>query len=243
MHGFAYDAIHDEIVVTSPLAQAILIFRGSASGEEPPVRVIQGPHTLIDGPPNLGNDRVSIDPVNDEIYVPAVPSSILVFDRKANGDMAPKRVLTGPDTQFQAPGIRGMASVAVDPIHNVLVVNNHNALLVFDRTATGDAKPRRVIEGPKSGVANISSFQVYASKGLIIAGGQGGVIGAWSIEDNGDVPPRWRIPVQQLTGYVASGIALDPIHKEMILSCAGQRVRPPSGIANTILTFSWPEIF
>jgi len=24
MHGFAYDAIHDEIVVTSPLAQAIL---------------------------------------------------------------------------------------------------------------------------------------------------------------------------------------------------------------------------
>ena len=100
-----------------------------------------------------------------------------------------------------------------------------------------------MIEGPKSGVANISSFQVYASKGLIIAGGQGGVIGAWSIEDNGDVPPRWRIPVQQLTGYVASGIALDPVHKEMILSCAGQRVRPPSGIANTILTFSWPEIF
>ena len=243
MHGFAYDAIHDEIVVTSPLAQAILIFRGSANGEESPVRVIQGPHTLIDGPPNLGNDRVSIDPVNDEIYVPSVPSSILVFDRKANGDVAPKRVLTGPDTQFQAPGIRGMASVAVDPIHNVLVVNNHNALLVFDRTATGNAKPTRVIEGPKSGVANISSFQVYASKGLIIAGGQGGVIGAWSIDDNGDVPPRWRIPVQQLTGYVASGIALDPVHKEMILSCAGQRVRPPSGIANTILTFSWPEIF
>jgi hypothetical protein len=186
---------------------------------------------------------VSIDPVNDEIYVPAVPSSILVFDRKVNGDVAPKRVLTGPDTQFQAPGIRGMASVAVDPIHNVLVVNNHNALLVFSRTATGNAKPRRVIEGPKSGVANISSFQVYASKGLIIAGGLGGVIGAWSIEDNGDVPPRWRIPVQQLTGYVPSGIALNPVHKEMILSCAGQRVRPPTGIANTILTFSWPEIF
>jgi hypothetical protein len=78
MHGFAYDAIHDEIVVTSPLAQAILIFRGSASGEEPPVRVIQGPHTLIDGPPNLGNDRVSIDPVNDEIYLPARMVKILM---------------------------------------------------------------------------------------------------------------------------------------------------------------------
>ena len=238
MHGFAYDAFHDEIVVTSPLAQAILIFRGGANGEEPPLRVIQGPHTKIDGPPNLGNDRVSIDPEHDEIYIPATPSSILVFDRKANGDVAPKRVLTGADTQ-----IRGMASVAVDPVHNVLVANTRNSLLIFDRTADGNAKPRKVIAGPKSGVANISSFQVYPPKGLIVAGGQGGFIGAWSIDDDGDVAPRWKIPVQQLTGYVASGIALDPAHKEMILSCAGQRVRPPSGIANTVLTFSWPEIF
>ena len=36
MHGFGYDAIHDEIVVTSPLTQAILTFRGAADGEEPP---------------------------------------------------------------------------------------------------------------------------------------------------------------------------------------------------------------
>lgn len=243
MHGFAYDAIHDEIVVTSPLAQAVLTFRGDAHGEEPPLRVIQGPHTQIDGPPDLGNDRVSIDPVHNEIYVPAVPSSILVFDRTASGDVAPKRVLHGPDTQFEAPGIRGMASVAIDPIHNVLVVDHGGKLLIFDRTANGNAKPLRVIGGPNSGVANISSFQIYAPKGWIVTGGRGGFIGVWSIQDDGDVPPRWKIPVEQLTGYVASGIALDPVHKEMMLSCAGQRVRPPSGIANAVLTFSWPEIF
>jgi hypothetical protein len=243
MHGFAYDGMHDEIVVTSPLAQAVLIFKGDANGETPPVRVIQGPHTRIDGPPNLGNDRVTVDPVNDEIYVPAVPSSILVFDRKATGDVAPKRVLNGPDTQFQAPGIRGMATVAVDAIHNVLVVNYANSLLIFDRTATGNTKPLRVIKGPKSGVGQISSFQIYAPKGWILANGQGGFIGVWSIEDNGDVPPRWKIPVQQLTGYTASGIALDPAHKEVLLSCAGQRARPRDGIANAVLTFSWPEIF
>jgi len=243
MHGFAYDSIHDEIVVTSPLAQAVLTFKGDANGEEPPIRVIQGPHTRIDGPPNLGNDRVSIDPVHNEIYVPSVPSSILVFDRQANGDVTPKRVLSGPDTGFQEPGIRGMATVAVDPVHNVLVVNHRNSLLIFDRTASGNTKPVRVISGPKSGVASISSFQIYAPKGWIVAGGQGGFIGVWSIEDSGDVPPRWKIPVQELTGYVASGIALDPAHKEVLLSCAGQRARPRSGIANAVLTFSWPEIF
>jgi hypothetical protein len=238
MHGFGYDALHDEIVVTSPLTQAILIFRGAANGEEPPIRVIQGPHTQIQGTAYGGNDRVSVDPANNEIYIPVVPNSILVFDRNANGDVAPKRVLTGPDTQ-----IRGMASVAVDPVHNVLIANTNNSLLIFDRTASGNTKPKAVIQGPNSGLANISSFQVYAPKGWILAGGQGGFIGAWSVDDSGDVAPRWKIPVQQLTGYVASGIALDPAHKEMILSAAGQRVRPTSGIMNTVITFSWPEIF
>ena len=232
MHGFGFDALHDEIVVTSPLAQAILIFRGGASGEEPPLRVIQGPHTQIQGTAYGGNDRVSVDPVNDEIYIPVTPAAILVFDRNANGDVPPKRVLKGRS-----------GAVAVDPVRNLLVVNGGSSLTIFDRTASGDDRPKAVIQGPKSGVANISSFQVYAPKGWIIAGGQGGFIGAWSVEDNGDVAPRWKIPVQQLTGYVASGIALDPAHKEMILSAAGQRVRPPSGIMNTVITFSWPEIF
>ena len=45
MHDIAFDAIHDEIVVTSPLAQAILTFRGAANGEEAPIRYIQGDKT------------------------------------------------------------------------------------------------------------------------------------------------------------------------------------------------------
>src|ERR1700689_2604692 len=80
MHGFSYDDLNDEIVVMSPLAQAVLIFRGGANGEEPPVRVIQGPHTQIKGTPYGANAILTTDPVNSEIYVPAVPNSILVFD-------------------------------------------------------------------------------------------------------------------------------------------------------------------
>ena len=49
MHGFSYDPIHDEIVVNSPLSQAILVFRGGANGEEAPLRIIQGPKTGILG--------------------------------------------------------------------------------------------------------------------------------------------------------------------------------------------------
>ena len=241
MHGFSYNARRDEIVVMSPLAQAVLIFRGGASGEEPPVRVIQGPRTQIQGSANAGNAIVSIDEVNDEVYVPVVSNRILVFDLGGNGDVPPNRMLTG---------ISG--SVQVDALHNLLMVNTGRAMNIFERTASGNAKPKAVITGPRSGMGRMNTFQVYPPKGLIIAGGndlpgqqQTSFIGAWSIDDNGDVPPKWKIPVQQLTGYGPYSVALDPAHKEIMMASAGGngRVRPTRGIMSTVITFSWPEIF
>ncbi len=88
------------------------------------------------------------------------------------------------------------------------------------------------------------------SKGWIIAGGGDftagyGFVGAWNITDNGDVAPRWRIPVQQLTGYDPYSLTIDPAHKEMLIAAAGGngRLRPTRGVMNAIVTFSWPEIF
>ena len=42
MHAIAYDEVHDEYMVPQQFGQAILTFRGGASGEEAPIRVIQG---------------------------------------------------------------------------------------------------------------------------------------------------------------------------------------------------------
>jgi len=253
MHGFGYDAIHDEIVVNSALAQSILTFRGGANGEEPPIRVIQGPHTKIIGTAYAANDKVGIDPANNEILLPTgtggeggrggdngtVPNAILVFAREANGDVAPKRILSGPDTQ-----IRGVASVAVDPVRNLLFAKVAGKMLIFDRTASENTKPKAVITGPKSSMGNISTIQTYPPKGLIIGACTGGAICAWSVNDNGDVPPRYKIPAEQLISYTIFGVALDPVHKEIILPAAGHRMpRPPSGLMNAAVTFSWPEIF
>jgi hypothetical protein len=241
MHGFGYDAVHDEIVVTSPLTQTILIFRGAASGEEPPLRVISGLHTQILGTAYGGNSEVTVDGVHGEIYLPIAPHSVLVFDREADGNVAPKRRLDG---------VQGGA-LAVDPVHNLLIENSSDSMIIYDRLASGTAKPKAVIHGPNADVGNTRSFQVYPPKGWIIGGcGQAYAsslgICAWSINDKGDVAPRWRLPVQKLTGYQPSGIALDPVHKEIILSASGQKVqvsRPNGDIMNTAMTFSWPEIF
>ena len=238
IHGFGYDAVHDEIVATGAISQAILTFRGGANGEEAPIRIIQGPKTGIWGPAYGGNDKVNVDGVHGEIYI-RVGDSLLVFDRLANGDVPPKRVLNG---------VRG-AAVAVDPDRDLLVINGGGAMSIYNRTASGDTKPIRVIQGPKAQVAGADTFMLYPPKGWIVSGCEEAreaplAACAWSINDNGDAPPRWKIPVQQLTkGYQVSATALDPVHKEIIIVANGhkvQTVRPE--IMNAIITFSWPEI-
>src|SRR6516162_2171451 len=96
--------------------------------------------------------------------------------------------------------------------------------------------------GTAPGSVIIHSQKVPVERPRLRDRGQGGVIGGWSIEDNGDVPPRWNSRATALWircfRYCSRSGS-----QGMILSCAGQRVRPPSSIANTILTFSLPEIF
>ncbi len=142
-HYIAVDAVHDELAVPNPFAQAILFFRGGANGNEAPIRIIQGPKTLLNAP-----DNVAVDPVHREVFTASFPTdSILVFRGDASGDAEPVRILHGPNTKLDRP-IR----VEVDPMNNVLAVVTDHAILVFNRTDNGDAAPKWVISGPKTGV-------------------------------------------------------------------------------------------
>jgi len=237
MHALEYDAIHDEVVVGSPLTQTILTFRGGAGGEEVPIRVIRGPHTQIQSTDYDGNDKISMDPVNGEYIIPSATAGgpgkgvILIFDRLANGDVAPKRILGGPDTGFTFPTAKGQGfpNVAVDPVRNYLIVATGGSMMIFDRTASGNAKPLRVIKGGGGQV------KVNAANGMVVGSCDRGSVCAWSLEDTGDdVQPRFKIPAQKLTGVGFSGLALNAVHKEIIL---------PSGGSNVIVTFAWPEVF
>ena len=124
----------------------------------------------------------------------------------ANGDVAPIRIIQGPDTQ-----LRHAQSLAVDPINNILVIGTNRgeeepenrsldgALVIFNRTDNGNVKPRAIIRGPKSGIIRINQIQVYPQRKLIVAAMPGLIdqmepenafLGVWSYDDNGDVPLR-----------------------------------------------------
>lgn len=243
MHDIAFDGVHDEIVVTSPLAQGILTFRGAASGEEAPLRVIQGDKTQLraavrtvtsaDQYAGAGaTAKVTVDPVHSEIFYASIDQHILVYDRLANGNVAPKRVLGGPDTQLK---LGDQTPIRVDPIHNLLIVPvggfGGGQVLVFDRTASGNTPPKGFIKGP---VRMGEQFDIYAPA-LKLVTHTNNNIEIWKIPQSGesDEPPL-KIPAPLGRQSSDIGITLDPLHKEVIVATAA---------GNAIMTFYVPEAF
>ena len=139
-HYIAVDAVHDEIVLPNPFAQAIVVLRGGAKGDDPPLRVIQGPKTKLSAV-----DNVAVDPVHNEIFTASFPNDgIFVYRREANGDEEPIRIIHGPSTKLDRP-IR----VDVDPVNNMIgVVTDHN-IMFYNRTDNGDVAPKWVMGGSK----------------------------------------------------------------------------------------------
>jgi hypothetical protein len=245
MHSIEYDPIHDEFSVPVPLSGAILTFRGDANGEESPIRVIQGSQTQIESPSRLG-----LDPVHNEIYVPQ-GRKIMVYPREANGNVAPIRVLEGPDTKL------GAGAVAIDTIHDLLIAvgglgggggegEGRSQILIFDRMASGNTKPKSIISGPKTMLTSTGGpFTIYPPKGKILVPIRGAIttnamfapdsfVGVWNITDNGDVPPQWTIGGPRGAFEMVRGVTLNPKYKEVIVS--DKRL-------NAVLTFSFPALF
>lgn len=276
MHGLAFDAVHDELIVPVALSGAVLVFKGDARGDQMPIRIIQGSHTGLIRP-----QTVEVDPVNNEIVAADSSSrAILVFDRMANGDVAPKRKIGGLKTDF-----RDIVGVAVDPVHNVIVAANRsaggpNGVYMFDRLADGDVAPIRHIGGENTGVLGrfrqlkldvdrgmiyvaVQAFRkqmatpqkeadLYTNEKALAAlraqqakeqrdddevdseggGDTAGFIGAWAITDDGDVPPRMIIrgPATRAGGF--GGVAVNPKNGEVY------------GVgSNAVMTYLVPHFF
>jgi DNA-binding beta-propeller fold protein YncE len=121
---------------------SITVYRKDAAGDVAPLRVIQGPKTLLNWPTSI-----AVHPDRKELFVANDTSdTITVYRTEDNGDVAPIRVLKGPKSMIKNP-----TGVAVDTKNNELWVSNfgsHSAT-VYPIDAAGDPVPRRVIRsGP-----------------------------------------------------------------------------------------------
>ncbi len=140
--GLALDLAHREIFVANNNA-SITVFDMDASGNTAPLRTLSGGATGMTT--FLGGVALDVD--NDELWVASPDNGkVLVYDRGAFGNTAPKRSLTGPTT-----GLSGPNRVLVDLVHDEVYVSDAfgspREVAVFDRTASGDAAPKRTLGG------------------------------------------------------------------------------------------------
>jgi hypothetical protein len=123
---------------------SITVYPGTANGDVPPVRRIQGAKTGLNWPMAL-----DVDPQHNEIAVANNgDSSIRVFRRTASGNVAPVRVIKGART-----GIKGPMGVAFDVKNDEIWLANYgdHTALVFARTAAGNVAPKRVLRNAPVG--------------------------------------------------------------------------------------------
>src|SRR2546427_5452657 len=253
MHGIFYDHIHDEIVVPVALGGAVLFLPGDAAGDAPPKRVLQGPKTGIVQP-----DTIYVDLVHDELIVESGDNAVLVFPRTAQGDVAPSRRIGGPNSE-----VNNIYGLAADSKRDCIIVANRvegrgrasdDAILVFNRTDNGDPKPKTKIAGPHTGIIKIRQVFVDEDRGLIFATiknnfeaynvddprpspwdpDRTGFIGVWSIDDDGDVPPRGVIKGAATGLGWPAGVAINPKDQEV---CA------MASVSNALFMFKMPEFF
>lgn len=187
----------------------IAIFARLADGNVAPTRVIEGGRTRL----SRTSHAIAYDDKNDEIVIPnPLAEAILFFAGGASGDAAPIRTIQGPKTLLQEND-----ELALDSVHDEIVVPTRQAILIFSRTAGGNVAPVRIISGPKTKIFRARGIAVDPIHNLIAIGNaspQGILI--FNRTDNGDVAPRQIITGPHTGIYALKGFAAVPERGELI---------------------------
>jgi 6-phosphogluconolactonase (cycloisomerase 2 family) len=165
--ALAMDEVRQELFVGVQHPPEIAVFRKTASGDDKPLRSLQGESTRLSDV-----HGIAIDTKKQIMYVANwghvsdariagtgrfEDPSITVYPLGADGDVSPMRVIQGSRTQLNWP-----AQIALDPDTDDIYVANDigHSVLVFKGTQSGNVAPTRIIKGDRTGLLNPSGVFV-----------------------------------------------------------------------------------
>jgi DNA-binding beta-propeller fold protein YncE len=213
-YGISVDEGSHELYLTVQHPPQVVVYRKQASGSEKPLRSLGGNQTHLQDPhgiavdakhglmfvANYGNvaysrqnrdgtsgGRTSVEPGSGKYF----PPSITVYPIKADGDVAPAQIISGPKTQLNWP-----SHIFVDPEHEELFVANDadHSVLVFRTSDNGDVAPLRVLKGAKTGLKNpVGVFLDTQNDELAVASMGNHSASFFPRTANGDVVPKRTI--------------------------------------------------
>lgn len=161
------DTVHNELIVDS-INSSIRVFSRTASGDAVPLRTISGANTKLNNPVSIAFDSVA-----DELFVdsydvagPNLPG-ILVFNRTDSGNVAPKRLIAGTNTQFG----NYTNYVTVDRTNGEVLAEGNSGLgvVVFNLTDSGNVAPKRNLTGAATGFSSVGGIIVDNANSRLIA--------------------------------------------------------------------------
>lgn len=221
-----------EIFATVEYPPEVAVYRKDASGEDQPLRVLQGDATGLDAPHGIAVDEkdqllfVNTWGHHSDVSVAGTgkwfPPAIKVYPLTASGDTIPLRVITGDKTELDWP-----AAMKFDPDSGALYIANDigQSVLVFAGAASaqGDVAPSRVIHGPSTRLRNPTGVALdLKNKELWVSNLGNSSATVYPLDANGDVSPLRVIRSAEESkrgvnfGRTAA-VTYDPIRQEILV--------------------------
>ena len=191
------NASKGEMYITIQYPPKVMVYSKTATGDDKPLRVLEGEHTLL-----YDTHGIAIDEKRNLMFVGSwgnssnykvagsgkfYPPSINVYPLDASGDTAPLRVIQGPKTQLDWAG-----GITLDPDTGELYVANDvgGSILVFKGTDKGDVAPTRIIKGSKTGLNHPAGISVDSkNKEFWVSNMGNSTATCYSLKANGDAAP------------------------------------------------------
>ena len=200
--GITVDEAAQEVFLTVQHDSAIVVYKKGASGEEPPLRLLQGNRTRLADP-----HGIALDPKRGLLFVTnhgsVHESDVNSADFLTPAERAERAKLVNfpLDRDFAVPG----SGRTLPP-----------SITVYAKNATGDAAPARVIEGPRTGLNWPTGIAVDSDRGdVYVTNDTTDAILVFDADASGNVAPK-RVFKGPRTGLNnPTGLALDFKNNEL----------------------------
>ncbi|HEX6463874.1 MAG TPA: hypothetical protein VFZ98_05455, partial [Vicinamibacterales bacterium] len=179
--GVSINPSRKEVAISVEGPREIVVYAQNASGTDPPLRMIRGPHTGLGDPHGVvfdaGNNEIVVANHGNQNGRQTAPGVTAAGRRRAAGESGggdtpivggrfepPSiTVYPGEATGDVAPvrriqgartGLNWPMAISVDAAHGEIAVANSgdSSIRIFGRTAAGDVAPVRVVKGARTGI-------------------------------------------------------------------------------------------
>ena len=236
------DPVNGDIYsVNNDTLNTLTIFSREVRGDMPPTRQLETPH---------GTYGIAVDEGAKEMFLTVQhASSIVVYNKYAQGEDKPLRTLVGNKT-----GLADPHGIALDTKSGLIFVANYGnyaaysegrensgeggtggegrvlgsgkffppSITIYPIKATGDVAPLRTIAGPKTQLNWPAHMYVDEDTGLLYIANDGGdSVLVFKVTDGGDVAPTRALKGPRSGIKNPTGVSIDKKHNELIVANMG----------------------